>query len=62
MIDTKSTPDDWRTASYTNNNGACVKVHRSLDALRDSKEQDGPVLPGNVLGLVAAIKAGAIGR
>jgi hypothetical protein len=34
----------WRTASYSNDNGTCVQVANSLDAVRDSKNPAGPVL------------------
>jgi len=44
----------WRKSSYSDgNNGNCVELRRDLAALRDSKAPAGPVLPGDVVALVA---------
>jgi hypothetical protein len=53
----------WRTSSYTHPNGNCVEVSTTLDALRDSKDPNGPVLEGvDVAAFVAAVKAGRFER
>lgn len=57
----------WRTASYTNGNGACVEV-ADLDAghraVRDSKDPAGPVLmviPGEWAAFVTGVRADEFG-
>lgn len=57
----------WRTASYTNGNGACVEV-ADLDsghrAVRDSKDRTGPVLmvtPAEWTAFIADIRTGGFG-
>jgi uncharacterized protein DUF397 len=37
-------PHRWRKSSSSNQDGACVEVAHTLDALRDSKNPGGPVL------------------
>jgi hypothetical protein len=58
----------WRTSSYSGDNGGdCVEVARNLPgivAVRDSKDQAGPVLDftgPQWRAFVAAIKHGAFG-
>jgi hypothetical protein len=34
----------WRKSSYTGNQGNCVEVAHTKDAVRDSKNPNGPVL------------------
>jgi hypothetical protein len=35
---------EWRKSSRSTNTNSCVEVAGSLDAVRDSKNPDGPVL------------------
>lgn len=52
-----STPerhDGWRKSSFSNTGNGCVEIARSLGAVRDSKNPDGPVLRLDVRALVAA--------
>ena len=48
----------WRKSSHSANTDNCVEVANTLDALRDSKNPDGPVLAVNVAALVRAVRAG----
>ncbi len=52
----------WRKSSYSGNSGGeCVEVRAGLDAVRDSKNSDGPVLEfssTSVGAFVRAVKAG----
>ena len=56
----------WRISSYSGQNGACVEVARNLlgvVAVRDSKDQGGPVLaigPEEWRDFTARLKAGQI--
>jgi hypothetical protein len=50
---------DWRKSSYSSNENDCVEVHTSRMSVRDTKNP-GPVLTGDVLGLIEAIKSGAV--
>lgn len=52
----------WRKSSHSGaDNGNCVEVAYTLDALRDSKNTDGPVLSVPVRALITAIRDGHIG-
>lgn len=57
----------WRTASYTNGNGACVEVADLDDghrAVRDSKNRAGAVLavtPADWTAFIAGIRADEFG-
>lgn len=63
MSDTSSPSDDWRAASASGSNGGqCVEAHRTLFRIRDSKNPGGGELTGKIPALVAAVKAGQIGR
>jgi hypothetical protein len=42
------------------NEGACVELPNTLDAVRDSKNPAGPALAVPLDGLLAAVKAGRI--
>jgi len=50
---------EWRKSSYSNQNDNCVEVHGSRTSVRDTKNP-GPVLTGDVLGLIDAIKSGVV--
>lgn len=55
----------WRKSSRSGANTDCVEVANSLDAVRDSKNQAGPVLKfdqGQLTAFVAGAKAGAFNR
>jgi hypothetical protein len=53
----------WRKSTRSGQNGACVELAGTLDAVRDSKNPDGPVLRGvDVRSLVRAAKAGKLDR
>lgn len=51
----------WRKSSRSQNGPDCVEVRRTLDQLRDSKNQDGPALRVDVLSLVRAVKTERFG-
>jgi hypothetical protein len=47
----------WRKSSFSGGeNNACVEVVRSLDAVRDSKNPDGPILRADLRGLLTAVQ------
>jgi Domain of unknown function (DUF397) len=50
----------WRKASRTAQESACVELPNTMDAVRDSKNP-GPILPGNIPALLAAVKDDRIG-
>lgn len=52
----------WRKSSRSQQQGACVELATTLDAIRDSKDPEGPVLLVNVPAFVAAVKAGRFDR
>ena len=48
----------WRKSSYSGNSGgSCVELRAGLDAVRDSKNVDGPVLEFRPAALRALLKA-----
>ncbi|ROP38274.1 DUF397 domain-containing protein [Saccharothrix texasensis] len=48
----------WRKSSYSGNSGgSCVEVRAGLDAVRDSKNVDGPVLEVRPAALRAFLRA-----
>ena len=49
-------PHRWRKSSYSGQEGSCVELAHTFDTVRDSKNPDGPMLRGDVRGLLAAIK------
>jgi len=53
--------DKWRKSSWSAQETACVEL-APQGLLRDSKNPDGPVLPVSLPTLLAAVKAGRIGR
>ena len=47
----------WRKSSFSGGeNSACVEVVPTLDAVRDSKNPDGPILRADLRGLLSLIK------
>jgi hypothetical protein len=54
-------PGTWRTSSYSGSQSNCVELFRTLDALRDSKNADGPVLRLDLTTFVRKVKAGEFG-
>jgi hypothetical protein len=50
----------WRKSSRSSGQDTCVELAGTLNAVRDSKNVDGPELRGNVAALVAWVKAGQI--
>jgi hypothetical protein len=53
---------EWRRSSHSGAQNDCVELRGTLNALRDSKDVDGPALAGNVPALVRAIKSGRFDR
>ena len=47
----------WRKSSYSDSGSECVEVHGHLDAIRDSKNPDGPMLMTSREAVAALIKA-----
>lgn len=52
----------WRKSSRSQNGSDCVEVAIMLDALRDSKDPDGPTLTADVSAFIRAVKAGRFDR
>lgn len=51
----------WRKSSRSGGEGGnCVELIGTLNAVRDSKNPTGPVLHGDMAGMVAAVKAGRL--
>lgn len=53
---------NWIKSSYTSANGNCVELTTTLDAIRDSKDPNGPTLRTDVRSLVRAVKSGRFDR
>lgn len=52
----------WRKSSRSNGSSSCVELNRTLDAVRDSKNPEGPVLPvAGLAALVREIRSGSFG-
>jgi hypothetical protein len=51
----------WRKSTRSTAQSTCVEVGNTLDAVRDSKNPGGPVLPVHVPALLAAVKGDRIG-
>lgn len=50
----------WRKSSRSNDNGACVELSNRMNAVRDSKNPDGPALtcpPASLAALLTAVKS-----
>jgi hypothetical protein len=53
----------WRRSSFSGGqNNACVELVGTLDAVRDSKNPDGPFLRGDLRGLLTAVQVGRFGH
>lgn len=52
----------WIRSSRSVNGGTCVELTTTLDALRDSKDPNGPVLRADVRSFVRAVKTGRFDR
>ncbi|MPZ80286.1 MAG: DUF397 domain-containing protein [Actinophytocola sp.] len=50
--------DEWRKSSFSDQGNGCVEVVRTLGAVRDSKNPEGPRLALDVQALVSLIKDG----
>lgn len=50
----------WRKSSRSGEDTNCVEVHHDLAAVRDSKQDDGPVLRGDITALIKSIRAGLV--
>jgi Domain of unknown function (DUF397) len=48
----------WRKSTFSGSESNCVELPGTLDAVRDSKNTDGPVLRLDVTAFVAEVKAG----
>jgi hypothetical protein len=46
----------WRKASFSDDGNGCVEVFRTLTAVRDSKNADGPRIAVDARRLVRAVK------
>ncbi|HEV8555170.1 MAG TPA: DUF397 domain-containing protein [Actinophytocola sp.] len=52
----------WRKSSVSGGqNNACVEVAEGLGAIRDSKNPTGPVIHGDVRGLLGTVMSGHLG-
>lgn len=47
----------WRKSTYSDAANGCVEIANTFDAIRDSKDPNGPVLVAPVRSLVEAVKA-----
>ena len=54
----------WRKSSLSGSGSqdACVELASTLGHLRDSKNENGPVLRGDMTALVRAVKSGRLSR
>jgi hypothetical protein len=54
---------EWRKSSFSGGgNNDCVELAGTLDAIRDSKNPEGPILRANLHGLLTAAREGRINR
>lgn len=49
--------DGWRKSSFSDQGNGCVEIFRTLAALRDSKNPNGPQLAFSIQSLVWTAKA-----
>ncbi|WP_184726215.1 DUF397 domain-containing protein [Saccharopolyspora phatthalungensis] len=52
----------WKKSSRSQNGSDCVEVASTLDALRDSKDPEGPVVTADVSKFIRAVRAGRFDR
>ncbi|PKW18335.1 DUF397 domain-containing protein [Saccharopolyspora spinosa] len=52
----------WIKSSYSGPNGDCVELATTLDAIRDSKDPNGPTLTVDVGTFVCAVQQGRFDR
>jgi hypothetical protein len=58
-----TTPPRWRKSTHSQTQTACIELPHTLDAVRDSKRRDGPLLRARELPtLIRQIKAGQFDR
>ncbi|MDQ3404754.1 MAG: DUF397 domain-containing protein [Actinomycetota bacterium] len=50
----------WGKSSFSNTGNGCVEIARTLTAVRDSKNPDGPRLAVDTYQLVAAVRSGKL--
>lgn len=48
----------WVKSSYSGANGDCVELVTTLDAVRDSKDRNGPILCADLRSFIDAVKSG----
>jgi len=53
-------PHRWRKSSHSGQDGSCVELAHTFEAVRDSKNPDEPELRCDVRGLLAAIKGSQV--
>jgi hypothetical protein len=58
---TDTTRATWRKSSRSGGNGQCLEL-ANVGLVRDSKNPAGPMLPVDLAGLLAAVKAGHLDR
>lgn len=54
------TSQRWKKSTYSNDSATCVELSNTLDAVRDSKQPNGPTLP--VAALTAFVREVKTGR
>lgn len=54
--------NQWRKSSQSAPEANCVELASTLDAVRDSKNPEGPVLTVALGEFITAVKTGQIGR
>ena len=59
---TPGRPDGWRKSSFSDTGNGCVEIFRTLSAMRDSKNPDGPRLTVDARNLVRSVKDGQLER
>lgn len=58
-----TTNHQWRKSSRSSNADTCVELNRTLDAVRDSKNPHGPILPvARIVKFVNKVKSGQFDR
>lgn len=52
----------WRKSSRSHAETACIELAHTLDAVRDSKNPNGPMLNAQLGGLITMLKSGQLDR